>query len=132
METTKSDFLGFVGKLWPLLALLGLVGSVIWYVVSLDWRVRDVDIRIRALEERIHTQAIVSTLPSTPTPEGKNPKLEGSTILTAEPKPNPVARACDSLADQVANDMKAGLTSTARDKRQMMLSLGCLPPSQRE
>jgi hypothetical protein len=119
-----NDFFAFVGRLWPLVALLAAIGGAFWYFATLDSRVR-------VLEERVHTLAVAPTIANTVVdPKGGAPSPTAT--HTTEPILNPVAAACANLAEQVAKDMGNALYSSAENKREMMQSLGCLPASVRK
>jgi hypothetical protein len=92
-----TDFLAWVGKLWPLLATVGLVGTVVWFAAGIEGR-------ISKLETQVHTLTVAPALAA-----------NGSSV------PNPVAAACAELALKV---LSAG-RSDAERIRDTLQVLGC-------
>jgi len=122
-----KTFLEQVSKLWPLFATLGLLGGIIWYFAVLDSKVRTFEGRISAIETQLHMQAIV---PFVEKPEMTKKSTDASSLNQAETMPNPIAGACKTIADLIAEDLRAGFNLNAENKREMLRSLGCLSPGQ--
>jgi hypothetical protein len=107
-----TRFLEFTGKLWPLFATLGLIGSVVWYFANLDGRVRE-------LEQRVHTLTVAPVIAdqsSAAAPSGQAP----ASII------NPVAQACADLATRAATQASNGSFVSESSIRTLMQELGCM------
>jgi hypothetical protein len=129
-----NDFLGLVGKLWPLAALLGLVAGAIWYIASLDGRVRQLENQLHALAlspvlER-RAEPLTSTAPSAktdPTPGvSKTPPMASSAEPTVIYANNPLQQTCADLAKRAAKGIEDGRPSTVGQPLQaLMKEIGC-------
>ena len=104
-------FLEFVGKLWPLIAMIGLLGTSI---VGVSWYVFTLDRRIGTLEERVHTLTVAPVI-------AKSGEKNSSV--------NPVAQACADLARQKAVTSDTDPFSASSEQiRSAMADLGCSAP----
>jgi hypothetical protein len=111
-------FLEFVGKLWPLIAMIGLLGTSIvgvsWYVFTLDRRIGTLEERAHTLEERVHTLTVAPVI-------AKFGEKNSSV--------NPVAQACADLARQKAVTSDTDPFSASSEQiRSAMADLGCSAP----
>src|SRR3954447_8910444 len=109
-----TRILEFVGKIWPLLATLGLLGSIVWYFALLDGRVRD-------LEQRVHTLTVAPVIVAA----GDN-SASVTDNSQAPTVANPVARACADLALQAAGEAVKKNDAATRSIRSLMQDLGCM------
>jgi hypothetical protein len=114
----------------PLIAIVVVVGGVMWYFVGLESRVRLLEIQVHALA--VAPTIAQSVASQRQPPSGQAPgTTPADATLQDRPIPqivaNPTADACAKLADTFAEQVKAGQdTDQTRDA---LKTLSCVAPN---
>jgi hypothetical protein len=108
-------------KNWqPLIAIITVIGGVIWYFAGLESQVK-------LLELQVHTLAVAPTIAQAGAPQSGQPSTEQEPQVVS----NPIAAACGKLADTLAAQVEKGYASSyIGNTREALKTLVCVPPAQ--